>query len=290
MPDTENSIQNEGLPEVTLQIVASPSQTASMTVAASNTVQAPVDATLTISGKAADAKVTGNRLSAVEANANAKVNKPTENPDGTDGQVLRTKGNGTTEWASVGQPTDAQAEAAMSSWLSKHPEVTTTVQDGAITGDKLSNRLITELKNAVTITAGENGPIISHVLIHQNAISISTQPTDTEVQVGETATFTIEAYASETEILDGEEIEAVYDVSYQWQSRKSLNTGAWANIGTNSDTLSVTASENTNTLYRCIVTCAETGDTKISNMAVLSIYQEEPIEEPLEEPIEDPEN
>lgn len=286
MPDTENSIQNEGLPEVTLQIVASPSQTASMTVAASNTVQAPVDATLTISGKAADAKVTGNRLSAVEANANAKVNKPTENPNGTAGQVLRTKGNGATEWASVGQPTDAQTKSAVSEWLTAHPEATTTVQDGAITGDKLSDRLIAELKNAVTITAGTNGPIISHLLIHQNAIDIYTQPASTEAQVGSTATFTIVAYASGTEIIDGEEIEAVYDVSYQWQSRERQDSGNWTNVGTNSDTLSVPVTENANQFYRCVVTCADTGDTKTSDIAYLIIYTEA---EPIEEPIEDPE-
>lgn len=72
---------------------------------------------------------------------NAKVNLPTDIYDqptyGTAGQVLRTKGDGETEWANVGQPTDAQTAQAVSDWLDEHPEATTTVEDGSLTYKKL---------------------------------------------------------------------------------------------------------------------------------------------------------
>lgn len=60
-------------------------------------------------------------------------NQPT---NGTSGQSLRTKGDGTTEWASVGLPTCAQTADAVSTWLNEHPEATTTVQDGSLTYQK----------------------------------------------------------------------------------------------------------------------------------------------------------
>lgn len=65
-------------------------------------------------------------------------NQPT---NGTSGQLLRTKGNGSTEWVDVGLPTDAQTEQAISDWLDAHPEATTTVQDGSLTEIKFSDGL-----------------------------------------------------------------------------------------------------------------------------------------------------
>lgn len=62
-------------------------------------------------------------------------NQPT---NGTSGQSLRTKGDGTTEWADVGLPTDAQTAQAVSDWLDAHPEATTTVQDGSISESKFT--------------------------------------------------------------------------------------------------------------------------------------------------------
>jgi hypothetical protein len=52
-PNTENSIATEGIPEITL------------TLQVMQTVQAPVDATLSIEGEAADAKATGDAISAL---------------------------------------------------------------------------------------------------------------------------------------------------------------------------------------------------------------------------------
>ena len=75
-------------------------------------------------------------------------NRPT---NGTSGQSLRTKGDGTTEWADVGLPTDAQTAQAVSDWLDAHPEATTTVQDGSLTEAKFSNALkLKAIKEYVT--------------------------------------------------------------------------------------------------------------------------------------------
>ena len=68
-----------------------------------------------------------------------KVNKPATSPNGTAGQLLRTNGDGTTQWVNQGTPTDAQTQAAVAAWLAAHPEATTTVQDGAITVAKLAS-------------------------------------------------------------------------------------------------------------------------------------------------------
>lgn len=60
-------------------------------------------------------------------------------PDyGDSGQILRTKGDGSTEWSDIGLPTDEQTQEAIDQWLNDHPEATTTVQDGSITEAKLS--------------------------------------------------------------------------------------------------------------------------------------------------------
>lgn len=81
-----------------------------------------------------------NTVNQKEAALNsALVHKPVAplSPDGTDGQLLRTHGDGTTEWVDEGLPTDAQTATAVTAWLDAHPEATTTVQDGAITRAKL---------------------------------------------------------------------------------------------------------------------------------------------------------
>ena len=61
MADTDNSIATEGIPEITL------------TLTVMETVQAPVDATLSIAGEAADAKATGEAISAVSTTLTAAI-------------------------------------------------------------------------------------------------------------------------------------------------------------------------------------------------------------------------
>jgi len=72
---------------------------------------------------------------------------------GSAGQVLRKKTgiDYDFEWASVGQPTDSQTQAAVSAWLEEHPEATTTVQDGSLTEAKFTDELkLKAIKDYVT--------------------------------------------------------------------------------------------------------------------------------------------
>ena len=54
MADTENSILDEGIPEITFQLTVM------------DTVTAPVDPTLSIAGQAADAKATGDAINTLQ--------------------------------------------------------------------------------------------------------------------------------------------------------------------------------------------------------------------------------
>lgn len=120
-------------------------------------------------------------------------NQPT---NGTSGQSLRTKGDGTTEWASVGLPTDAQTADAVSAWLDEHPEATTTVQDGSITKAKLnaslSNNLIIYVSNLGELTSALNNG--NRIIAFKEGTSIEVSatvkiPNGTTI-IGNGATFT----------------------------------------------------------------------------------------------------
>ena len=60
-PNTENSIETQGIPEITLQLEVM------------DTIQAPVDATLSIAGQAADAKATGDAISGLQTTLTAAI-------------------------------------------------------------------------------------------------------------------------------------------------------------------------------------------------------------------------
>ena len=85
------------------------------------------------------AKISAKRF--LEKKINQPLDENNQPTDGAAGQLLRTKGDGSTEWSNVGQPTDAQTAQAVSDWLDAHPEATTTVQDGSLTDAKFSNDL-----------------------------------------------------------------------------------------------------------------------------------------------------
>lgn len=76
----------------------------------------------------------------LDAAITAKVAKPLSG-DGTAGNLLRTNGDGTTQWVTPATPTDAQVITEVDAWLVAHPEATTTVEDGAITRAKLNSDL-----------------------------------------------------------------------------------------------------------------------------------------------------
>ena len=111
-----------------------------------------------------------------EAVDNTKVNLPIDIYDqptyGTAGQVLRTKGDGKTEWANVGQPTDEQTAQAVSDWLDAHPEATTTVEDGSITNVKLNETLQYKVNRQAIINVAS---MVGGVLSSANIVSAITQ-------------------------------------------------------------------------------------------------------------------
>lgn len=65
MPDTEDSIQQNGIPVLTME-VSQESPVLTMEVDAANDVQWPVDSSLSIQGEAADAKATGDAIGNLE--------------------------------------------------------------------------------------------------------------------------------------------------------------------------------------------------------------------------------
>ena len=78
--------------------------------------------------------------------------------DGDQYDVLRSNGDGTSDWVAYGLPTDEQTAAAVTDWLDDHPDATTTVEDGAITRAKLNSDLqektdaVPALKSAIDDT------------------------------------------------------------------------------------------------------------------------------------------
>lgn len=80
-----------------------------------------------------------------------KVNIPYDDnnsPDyGEDGQILQTKGDGSTKWVNIGTPSDEQVSDAVEEWLDEHPEATTTIEDGSITAAKLNSGFLLGVAN-----------------------------------------------------------------------------------------------------------------------------------------------
>lgn len=96
---------------------------------------------------AADVRVTDTkRLNAALAE---KIDKPTSGV--SEGDVLRINSSGNPAWAAAAAPTDSQVGAAVEDWLDDHPEATTTVEDGAVSYDKLDTNLKGHM-DAVTST------------------------------------------------------------------------------------------------------------------------------------------
>ena len=95
-----------------------------------------------------------------ETDIAGKVSKPISSPNGTNGQLLRSLGNGNTEWVNAGLPTDAQTATAVSEWLDDHPEATTTVEDGAVTTEKLGSGAVTAAKLGSDVNTILDGKVI----------------------------------------------------------------------------------------------------------------------------------
>lgn len=97
------------------------------------------DPSLTVEGGFADAAVVGKKNKKTDETIaslkNDKVDKPSA---ADDGKIPRAKEGGV-EWVEVGQPTDDQTNSAVTEWLNKHPEATTTVVDKSLDMDKFTD-------------------------------------------------------------------------------------------------------------------------------------------------------
>jgi hypothetical protein len=107
--------------------------------------------------------------------------------------------------------------------------------------------------NVIVTSCGGSTTSASVAVTVSPATAITTQPVNYIGCIGTTGTFTIAATG--------------YNLNYQWQQK--INSGAFTNIGTNSNTFSntITAAMGTNTYtYQCIVTsiCAPTSVTSSS--------------------------
>ena len=71
--------------------------------------------------------------------------------------MLRTNGDGTTEWALVGTPTDAQIADALSTWLAAHPEAVSSVTDGSISMAKLASDVLAAINKIDPLEANVRG-------------------------------------------------------------------------------------------------------------------------------------
>ncbi|MBO6268113.1 MAG: CotH kinase family protein [Clostridium sp.] len=69
----------------------------------------------------------------------AALLKPAINPDGVNGQVLMSNGDGSIKWGTPGTPSEEQVSQAVQDYLTEHPDATTSVEDGSISRDKLND-------------------------------------------------------------------------------------------------------------------------------------------------------
>lgn len=87
----------------------------------------------------------GGNYTLPEATATALGGIRAENAQTTDTQAVR-KGADGKLYTAPGTVTDAQVNTAVSSWLTEHPEATTTVADGSVTEAKLADKAVTVAK------------------------------------------------------------------------------------------------------------------------------------------------
>lgn len=148
-------------------------------------VDAPDTPSITVGDALSPTSVNPVQNKIVTAALAEKITAPTT---AAVGQIIKVKSIDTsgkpTEWEAADLPsggsvTDEQVNTAVSAWLTEHPEATTTVADGSITPDKLSNaEYLWQIFNPTEYLAG-----VSYALINTNNGVVSPHDSDTRYKV-----------------------------------------------------------------------------------------------------------
>lgn len=217
-----------------------------------------VDNTLSIQGAATDAKKVGDELVQIEQDLEnqqtraetaqaLKINKPVTNPNGTQGQILQTDGQGGTTW--VDKQTDEQIANTVTNWLDDHvaPGSSTIIVDntlniqGAAADAKKTGDEIADLKEEL----GDLSDLDTAV------------KTDLVSAINET----LENAGSDVSVINGKLI--IDGVEYGITSEDAVGISNIAKTGTSGlvDTYTITMTDGTTYIFT--VTNGNASDAKI---------------------------